>query len=254
MKQILLIVVVLCAFCVWVKADCGLSGSWECTGGNSRYPIQGINFGNDEDDDSFSLFLQHPGCTVMQDGDYSVRGNVISVDLNGFFDDCTATEGNNKCRCYPDFRMKVSRTCLDIIGPSGERCQPARREYFLDFFSVRGTLLNISQNVNNTYALMELLHAPILTLCQQPMSVGHKAFQLELQNFHFLNVAKAMISAIQFVVKINVTATLNFMNVWRAVAMKSMIMRSVKNSVYYLLVFTSKLLIILVVIPTNPLK
>lgn len=126
MKQILFALAILSVFCMWTKAECGLSGAWECTGGRGAKPIQGLTFGSDVDDDDFSLFVHTADCTIMQDGDYTVnRKNQITVSLGGFFDNCETSEGST-CTCYNNFRMTVSSDCLDITGPNGEHCQPAR--------------------------------------------------------------------------------------------------------------------------------
>ena|SRR3990167_5171288 len=129
MKQVLFAFVILCVLCIWVKGDCKIQGNWECSGGTSARPIQGMNFGDDEDDDTFSLFLHTSDCTVMQDGDYSIDDDDVSVDLNGFFDNCE-TSGGSTCTCFNDFHMTISGDCLDITGPHGEQCQPARGNLF----------------------------------------------------------------------------------------------------------------------------
>ena len=125
MNQLLITIMTICVLCYWVNGDCRVSGAWECSGGSSSRPIDGITFGEDEDDDSFSLFVHTSDCTIMQDGDYTIRSSDISVDLNGFFDNCETSGAS--CTCFEDFHMTISTDCLDITGPNGEQCQPARQ-------------------------------------------------------------------------------------------------------------------------------
>lgn len=111
------------AFC----QNCDLEGPFTCSGGI----IQGIDFGDDEDDDYFEYFFTNGdnSCTVIQEGTYEVDGEMISVEFEIDDDECLITGDDASCNCVESLEFTSSDNCVTINGPNGEICTPANSKY-----------------------------------------------------------------------------------------------------------------------------
>merc|ERR1719282_1820206 len=113
---------------VFAQSNCPLSGPYECTGGQ----INGIDFGDDADDDFFRYFYtagdvrMGDSCTLLQEGTYTVSGTTINTDFEIDDDECVIEgDAGFGCECVEPslgaFTV-TSADCQTISGPNGETC------------------------------------------------------------------------------------------------------------------------------------
>merc|ERR1719282_1100301 len=113
---------------VFAQSNCPLSGPYECTGGQ----INGIDFGDDADDDFFRYFYtagdvrMGDSCTLLQEGTYTVSGTTINTDFEIDDDECVIQgDAGFGCECVEPslgaFTV-TSADCQTISGPNGETC------------------------------------------------------------------------------------------------------------------------------------
>ena len=120
------ILILALALSAFAQSNCPLSGPYECTGGS----INGINFGDDADDDLFRYFYtigdsrSDNSCTTLQEGTYVVDGATVSVEFEIDDDECVITGSDGAgCGCVDDMTLTVtSEDCFTISGPNGETC------------------------------------------------------------------------------------------------------------------------------------
>merc|ERR1719282_898418 len=110
------------------QSNCPLSGPYSCSGGT----IQGIDFGDDADDNFFRYYVTKGdvqtdnSCTLFQEGTYTVSGTTVNTNFEIDDDECVIQGNENAgCACVEPSLGAFTVTaadCLTISGPNGETC------------------------------------------------------------------------------------------------------------------------------------
>merc|ERR1712137_97192 len=107
--------------------NCVLNGPFECSGGR----ISGIDFGKDEDDDTFEYYetvrdsdTNNATCIMLQEGTYSVKNDLITAKFKSGDDNACLIGGEDpdSCQCVSTLEMTISNNCAEVRTPDGDLC------------------------------------------------------------------------------------------------------------------------------------